>query len=162
MTKRGQEPIEHQRLEKHRSFDGGRAGLNGCGLVVLIILVASVISWPIMRRDYVVKSQVSEGTVLAYRVRAAFEKYHEEFGDIPANNKHDSLPPGSEINGKYVSQISIEGGQIIVVYGKAVDEDVAGKTVVFVPDVSTDDDVSWTCTSPDIPDKWLPSMCQSH
>ena|GEM_PF-1598780 len=162
MTKRGQEPIERQRLDEHRNFDGGRGGRYGCGLIVLIILVASVISWPIMRRDYIVKSQVSEGTILAYRVRAAFEKYLEEFGDIPTNNEHASLPPGSEVNGKYVSQIYIEGGEIIVVYGKAVDEDVAGKTVVFVPDVSRDHDISWTCTSSDIPDKWLPSMCQGH
>ena len=131
-------------------------------IIVLVIVVGSVILWPIMRRDYVVKSQVSEGTVLAYRARAAFEVYLEDHGEIPANNEDADLPPASEVNGKYVSQINIEGGEIIVVYGKAVDESVAGKTVVFVPDLSNDHDVSWTCTSPDIPDKWLPSMCQGH
>ena len=109
-----------------------------------------------------VKSQVSEGTVLAYRVRAAFEVYFKDHGELPTSNEEADLPTSSEVNGKYVSQISIESGQIIVVYGKAADERVVGKRVVFVPDASNGQDVSWACSSPDIPNKWLTSECQSN
>lgn len=162
MTKPEQEPVEHQRLEKLQNFDGGRGGIYGCGLFFLVIMLASAFYWPKMKGDYVVKSQISEGMSLAYRVRAAFDVYLEEHGEIPTNNKDADLPPAGEINGKYVTQIRIDGGEIIVVYGKAVDERVAGKTLVFVPDVSNHQDVSWTCTSPDIPGKWLLEDCQNN
>ena len=99
---------------------------------------------------------------MAYRVRTAVEVYVEDHGELPASNEDAGLPPASEISGDYVSQIGIEGGEIVVVYGKEADPRIVGKTVVFVPDVSNHPDVSWTCSSPGIPDKYLTATCQSH
>ncbi len=159
---RDQQPIEHERLDELHSSGGGGAGRIGCGLVIVIFLVGSPFMWSTMKRDYTTKAQVTEGTGLAYRVRTAVEVYVEDHGDLPASNEDAGLPSASEINGNYVSQIGIEDGEIVVVYGKNADSRIVGKTIVFVPDVSNHADVSWTCSSPGIPDKWLTSECRSH
>ena len=160
---RDQQPIEHERLDERHSSGGGVARRIGCGFVVIVIwLVGSTVGWSILKRDYTIKAQVSEGVSLAYRVRNAAEAYAEVHGELPLNNEDAGLPPASEIGGKYVSQIRIENGEIVVVYGKKADTRIVGKTVVFVPDMSNHPDVSWTCSSPGIPDKWLTSMCRSH
>lgn len=159
---RDQQPIEHERLDNVYKSGGGGVGRIGCGLVIVIWLVGSAIAWPIMKRNYTIRAQVSVGASLAYRVRTAVEVYVKEHGELPASNEDAGLLPASETSGDYVSQIGIENGEIVVVYGKKVDTRVVGKTVVFVPNVSNHTEVSWTCSSPDIPDKYLTSTCRSH
>ncbi len=160
---RDQQPIEHERLDELHSSGGGVARRIGCGFVVIVIfLVGSGVGWSILKRNHTIKAEVTEGVALAYRVRNAAEAYVEVHGELPLSNEDAGLPPASEISGNYVSQIGIEGGEIVVVYGKKADTRIVGKTVVFVPDVSNHPDVSWTCSSPGIPDKYLTSTCQSH
>ena len=158
---RDQEPIEDQRLDELPRVSGSGARRIGCSLVVVICLVGSVIAVPIAKRNYTIKAQELEGVSLTYSVRSAVEVYVEDRGKLPGSNEDAGLPPASEISGKYVSQIGIADGKIIVVYGKNVDERVFGKTIVFIPVVSKNLDVSWTCSSPDLPDKWLTAVCQS-
>ena len=159
---RDQQPIEHERLDEPNSFGGGSAGRIGCGLVIVIWLVGSAVGWPILKRNYTIKAQVSAGASLTYVVRTAVEAYVEDHGNLPVNNEDAGLPPASEIRGDYVSQIGIEDGEIVVVYGDKADTRIVGKTVVFVPDVSNQPGVSWTCSSPDMPDKYLTSRCRSR
>ncbi len=160
---RDQQPIEHERLDELYSSGGGVARRIGCGFVVIVIfLVGSGVGWSILKRDFTIRVEVTEGVSLAYRVRTAVEAYVEVHGELPLSNEAAGLPPASEISGYYVSQIGIEDGEIVVVYGKNADTRIVGRTVVFVPDVSNHPDVSWTCSSPGIPDKYLTSTCRSH
>ncbi len=159
---RDQQPIEHERLDELYSSGGGVARRIGCGLVVVIFLVGAAM-WSIRdARDSVIRAEVSEGVSRAYRVRNAAEAYAEVHGELPLSNEDAGLPPASEIGGEYVSQIGIENGEIVVVYGKKADTRIVGKTIVLVPDVSNHPDISWTCSSPGIPDRWLTSTCRSH
>ncbi len=159
---RDQQPTEHERLDKFDNSGGGVARRIGCGLLVVIFLVGSTVMWKTLKRDYTTKSQDSNGVGLGYRVRNAVEEYVEVHGKLPASNEDAGVPPASEIGGNYVSRIAIEDGDIVIVYGKNADTRIVGKTIVFVPDDSNDPDVSWTCSSPDIPDKWLTSSCRSN
>jgi type IV pilus assembly protein PilA len=159
---RDQQPIEHERLDELYSSGGGVTRRIGCGLVVVTFLVGSAVMWSTAKRDYTIRAEVSEGVALAYRVRTAVEAYVEVHGELPLSNEDAGLPPASEISGEYVSRIGIENGEIVVVYGKKADTRIVGKTIVLVPDVSNYPDVSWTCGSPGIPDKWLTSRCRSH
>jgi type IV pilus assembly protein PilA len=160
---RDQQPVEHQRLDEFHSSGGGVARRIGCSfLVVVILLVGSPFMWSKLKGDYTIKAQMSEGLSLNYRVRAGVDVYIEQHGEFPASNEDAGLPPASEITGNYVSQVGVDDGKIVVIYGKKADRRLVGKTVVFVPDMSNQQDVSWTCSSQDIPDKWLTSTCQSH
>lgn len=152
-----QQPLEHERLDT--GFPPRSKGI-GCGLLVIALIVGSVVITDRAKHDYTIRAQVSEGLNLAHRVRVAVEGYVEDYGELPANNEDAGLPPASEISGSYVSQIGIEDGEIVIVYGKKIDTRVVGKTIVLVPDVSNHPDISWTCSSPDIPNKWLTSACR--
>lgn len=159
---RDRQPIEHERLEKLQSTRRRFLGRSGwVFLAGLIILVGSPIMWSKLKGDYTIRAQVSAGTNVAFRVRSAVEAYVEKHDELPASNEDAGLPPANEISDRYVGQIGIHDGQIIVVYGKAADARIVGKTIVFVPGFSDQSDISWTCSSPDLPAKWLPSMCQS-
>ena len=159
---RDQQPIEHERLDERYSSGGGVTRRIGCGLVVVIFLVGAVMWSTRAKRDFIIGAEVTEGVALAYHVSTAVEAYVEVHGELPLSNEDAGLPPASEISGEYVSQIGIEDGEIVVVYGKKADTRIVGKTIVLVPDVSNYADVSWTCGSPGIRDKWLTSSCRSH
>ena len=159
---RDQQPVEHERLDELYSSDRGFFGRIGWGsLIVVIFLVGLSIIGSTSKRNYIIKAQVSQGVVLAIRVRIAVEAYVDAHGELPASNEDAGLPLASEISDNYVSQIGIEDGEIVVVYGRNAESRIAGKTIVVVPDVSNPPIVSWTCSSPDIPDKWLTSDCRS-
>jgi type IV pilus assembly protein PilA len=128
----------------------------------VIFLVGSEVIWSTAKRNYTIRAEVSEGVNLAYGARTAVEVYVEEHGELPGGNEEAGLPPAGEISSKYVRQIGIEDGEIVVLYGKKADTRIIGKTIVIVPDISNHPEVSWTCSSPGIPDKWLPSRCRSH
>jgi type IV pilus assembly protein PilA len=160
---RDQQPIERERQDDLHSTGGRVAKRIGCGfLVVVIFLVGSEVIWSTAKRNYTIRAEVSEGVNLAYGARTAVEVYVEEHGELPGGNEEAGLPPAGEISSKYVRQIGIEDGEIVVLYGKKADTRIIGKTIVIVPDISNHPDVSWTCSSPGIADKWLPSRCRNH
>lgn len=157
-----QQSVEQERLDEGLGRRRGLGG-KGCGIVLLILIlfIGSPFWWSTVKRNYTIRAQVSQGMTEAFRVRAAVEEYQKSHGELPANNEEAGLPPPNEISGKYVSQIAVEGGELVVVYGNKADEKIAGKTLLLVPDTSNSAEFSWTCTSVDIPDKWLTSMCQT-
>ena len=82
--------------------------------------------------------------------------------EVPIVEAGDAVGLTYEITDDYVSQIAVEDGEVIVVYGNKAREQIAGKTLTLVPDASNSPEVSWTCNSLDIPDKWLTSMCRTR
>ena len=155
-----QQSIEHERLDKLFSPRRGLGGI-GCGVIVLIWLIGSSFWWTTSKRNYSIRAQVSVGMALAFGVRSAVEEYVKDHGEFPANNEQAGLPPPNEITGDYVSQVAIEDGMLVVVYGNKAREQIAGKRLMLVPDTSKNPELTWTCNSLDIPDKWLTSMCRT-
>jgi len=155
-----EQPLEHERL--HELFGRRRGGRRiGCGVLVLGLIAGSQFMWTKGRQDYTIRAQVSEGVNLSYSVRSAIEEYFNNQSELPANNDEADLPMPGKINGNYVSQVSVKDGEIVVVYGNNAHENVAGKTLLFVPDASKGPEFSWTCSSLEIPDKWLSSRCRT-
>ena len=154
-----QQPLEHERLDE--LFSSRRVKGIGCGVVVLIVLIGSQFIWSTARRDYSIRAEVSQGMNLAFRVRSAVEEYLGDHGELPANNEEAGLPPPNEISDNYVSQVGVEDGEIVVVYGNKAHEKIAGKKLMLVPDTSNALEFSWTCNSYDIQDKWLSSTCRT-
>ena len=151
--------LEHERLDKlypRLSKD------IGCGLLFMILIGGLAFFYDLAKRNYTIRAHVSGGMAMSYSVRALLEQYLADHGELPASNEDVGLPPAGENSGNYVSQLGIEDGKIVIIYGNKAKQKIHGKHLLFVPDVSNPAEVSWQCSSPDIPDKWLVEQCRSQ
>ena len=132
----------------------------GRGLLVIAFLAGLMFFADRAKRDYTIRAEVTVGMATAYSMRNALEQYLADHRELPASNEDIGLPPASENNGKYVSQAGIEDGKIVIIYGNKANEKIHGKRLLYVPDVTNPADISWQCSSPDIPGKWLNEPCR--
>ena len=131
-------------------------------IVVAIIAILAAIALPAYQ-DYVIRSQVSEGAVLADGARVHVSESFSNTGRIPADNLTAGLPP--TVTGKFVSDLKVADGEITVTFGSTAPQRanaaLDNATLVFVPvlDVSKGSMV-WTCQSAITP-RYLPTICRT-
>ena len=82
-------------------------------IVVAIIAILAAIALPAYQ-DYVVRSQVSEGSVLADGAKTAVAEYYSNRGSAPANNASAGLAAAASITGKFVESVTVTEGVITV------------------------------------------------
>ena len=145
-------------------------------IVIAIIGILAAIAIPAYQ-DYLIRSQVSEGLAMASAAKASVSEYYANHGSWPLDNSAAGLGSAVDIDGKYVSAITIAGGGITVDYGNEVNTNVATYTVGLTPGASVNGDVIWRCGSPTanpsgwdtdigssatttMPNKYLPSSCR--
>ena len=157
--KNQKQSLEHERLDK--LYPPRSKGI-GRGLLVIVFIAGAWFFADQAKRDYIIRAQVSAGMNMSYSVRTALEQYLADHGELPASNEDLGLPPAAENSSDYVSQLGIEDGTIVIIYGNKAREKINGKHLLLVPDVSNPAEVSWQCSSPDIPDKWLTEQCRSQ
>jgi type IV pilus assembly protein PilA len=129
-------------------------------VAIIAILAAIAIS---QYQDYVIRSQVSEGSSLADGVKTAVGEYVNNRGVFPPSNASAGLAPAASIKGEYVSQVDVgtTTGVIIASYGgvKANAKiKTAPKTLSFSA-VRNAGSIEWHCKSTNMPQKWCPSSC---
>jgi len=152
---------EEQQLEVARA---GGTSVVGIVVGVLILFVPAVggiiaaISIPAYN-DYTVRAQVSEGLNLSGGAKAAVTEYYLDQGELPADNATAGLTPAEQIQGKYVSSVRVENGEIFVTYGNDANAKIYGQWLTLHPEVS-DGYVNWSCFSPSIRRKDLPAACR--
>ena len=130
-------------------------------IVVAIIAVLAAIAIPAYQ-DYVIRSQVSEGIVLADGAKAAIADVYSHTGTPPADNASAGLASPTSITGKFVTELDVVDGVITVKYGNQVNVAVVGQTLSLSPTFATDaGSVVWTCTSALIAPKYLPTQCRT-
>ncbi|HUP90780.1 MAG TPA: pilin [Solimonas sp.] len=119
-------------------------------IVVAIIGILAAIAIPAYR-DYTIRAQVSEGPVLAEDLKLAVKGEVAEskapLGDCCANRAALGMDPAPTATaGKYVSQVDVAGGTIVITYGGAnVNGAITGKTLALQPYASPDLSLSWKC-----------------
>ena len=148
-------------------------------IVVAIIGILAAIAIPAYQ-DYLIRSQVSEGLVMASAAKASVSEYYANNGSWPTDNSAAGLGSAGEIQGKYVSAITVAGGGITIDYGNEVNNTIATETVGLTPGASNNGDVIWRCGNPandpsgwgsaasalgtagstTMPGKYLPSSCR--
>jgi len=150
-------------------------------IVVAIIGILAAIAIPAYQ-DYLIRTQVSEGLTMASAAKASVSEFYANNGTWPGNNSAAGLGLASDINGKYVTSISVNGGGITVAYGNEANTKLtsAGATVGLTPGASANGDVVWRCGNPatnpagweggatsatdgvtaNLPGKYLPSSCR--
>src|SRR6187402_1525214 len=127
-------------------------------IVVAIIAILAAIALPAYQ-DYLIRSQVSEGLVLASGARSAIWDFNANTGRLPPNNRSAGLPAAASIAGKYVSSVTIAAGLVTVLYGNEANAQIATQTLLLSP-LQGEGSLLWSCTSTTLSGKYLPTSCR--
>jgi Tfp pilus assembly major pilin PilA len=158
-----------QRLIGQRSNMGVVVAVIAVGFIFIVGILAAI-AIPAYQ-DYTIRSQVTEGLVLAAPVKEAVAIAYAESESWPADLMEAGLE-GEEFRGTYVDSIEVRDGVVLIQYGDAAHASIAGGTLELRPASSSSGDVRWSCgyaetpidapaTLTDIPAKYLPSSCRS-
>lgn len=129
--------------------------------VVLIFLLGIVAAIAIPAyQDYTIRAQVSEGLYLSAGAKAAVSEYYLDTEQWPADNATVGLSESYNITGKYVAEVEVQGGLIVITYGNDAHTVIADRSIELYPSASGDGRVMWDCSSPDIAGKHLPAACR--
>jgi len=134
-------------------------------VAIIAILAAIAIS---QYQDYVIRSQVSEGSALADGTKTAVAEFYQNKGHFPQANSSAGLSDAATIKGEYVSEVDVSAdanGVIGAGYNGAKAHDklkevasTAATGLWFSP-VTNAGSIEWHCKSDTIPQKWCASSC---
>jgi type IV pilus assembly protein PilA len=130
------------------------------GIFMIGILAAIAIP---AYQDYTIRSQVSEGLMLAAPIKASVAQAYAASGAWPVEleNAIDSA--------RYVSSIEVSDGTILIRYGKAANSKISGQTLSLHPR-EVEGAIKWDCgygvgdgaTQTDVAPKYLPRACREE
>jgi len=133
-------------------------------IVVAIIAILAAIALPAYQ-DYLIRSQVSEGAVLADGSKTAISEFYSNKGTFPSSNASAGLAKSSSILGKYVTNVDAGGagtpGVIQVTYGFSANTKITGKMLDFSA-ITHAGSIEWHCKAGATPvdAKYLPTSCR--
>jgi type IV pilus assembly protein PilA len=129
-------------------------------IVVAIIAILAAIAIPAYQ-DYLIRTQVSEGFVLATGAKAAEWDFVSSTGRFPKSNASAGLATSTSIVGTYVSSLDLApSGKITVAFSSAkVNINIKGSTIVLSA-VTGAGSIQWTCNSGTVINKYLPTGCR--
>jgi type IV pilus assembly protein PilA len=133
-------------------------------IVVAIIAILAAIALPAYQ-DYVVRSQVSEGSVLADGAKTAVAEFYSNKGYLPPNNASAGLAAAASIRGNYVTTLTVSNGAgatIVANYGNQANSLITNKHLAFSAS-TLPGSVAWKCTNATttVLPKYLPTICRS-
>ena len=130
-------------------------------VAIIAILAAIAIS---QYQDYVIRSQVSEGSSLADGTKTAVAEFVNNYGRFgPVNQSYGLAIPGSII-GKYVTGVDVGAvdGQIQVTFGNAAHAAITADMLVFSP-ITHAGSIEWSCNTAagtTVDNKYRPTPCR--
>jgi len=133
-------------------------------IVPLVIAILAAIAIPAYQ-DYIIRSQVSEGFVVADGAKAAMAEYYANRQSLPPDNPSAGLAQSTSIAGKYVSSVDISGGRITVAFDSAhTNLSIRNDVLVLSPSPDSSGHIQWRCGGPEttVPQKYLPNSCREQ
>jgi len=110
------------------------------GIALIGILAAIAVP---AYQNYVVRAQIAEGVKAAEPYKQAIEQaaaQGKDFGSMTTESLGMQQPPL-----KYVSSMQVRKGVVIITFGGAANQLIAGKTLLIVPGTNQEHEVVWTC-----------------
>lgn len=135
-------------------------------IVVAIIAILAAIALPAYQ-DYVIRSQVSEGSVLADAAKDAVWEYASNQGRMPSTNTSAGVPLASSITGKFVDEVDIANGLVTVTFSSSqpfrANSAIDTQTLIFSPIFAFGKGaIAWKCQpAGTVGQKYLPTICRS-
>ena len=149
---------------------GPMLGIMVGGGFFLFIPMMAAISIPAYQ-DYTIRSQVTEGLMLASSVKAQVAEYWAQHQAWP-----DQADLGQETpSGKNVTQVSVQHGSVVITYGNLANPHIKDQRLALLPGVSEGGDIVWACGNASLPagvkssggpfgsdvaNKYLPKSCR--
>lgn len=136
-------------------------------IVVAIIAILAAIAIPAYQ-DYVIRSQVSEGSVLSDGAKTAISEFYNNKGYFPPANSSAGLADKAQITGKYVTQVdgAAGGGShgvIAATFGGEANSKIKGQVLAFSA-VTSSGSITWNCKAANgytnVDPKYLPTACR--
>jgi len=133
-------------------------------IVVAIIAILAAIAIPAYQ-DYTIRSQVSEGPVLADGAKTAVAEFFQNTGRFPPNNSSAGLALPESIKGQYVTSIEVtaDTGLITAAYGGPKASTKIGTDAhLLLSPVTNAGSIQWTCKAEGttIKPNYLPQNCR--
>lgn len=134
-------------------------------IVVAIIAILAAIAIPAYQ-DYLIRTQVSEGAVLADGAKTAVAEFYSNKGELAntGGNASVGLSTAASISGKYVSSITVgTTGLITAAYGGSKANKALPSTAhLLLSPVTHAGSIDWVCKADGdtIAAKYLPSNCR--
>ncbi|MFT3896964.1 MAG: pilin [Thermomonas sp.] len=131
-------------------------------VAIIAILAAIAIS---QYQDYVIRSQVSEGSSLADGVKTAVAEYYNNYSAFSGTQASYGLAQPGSIVGKYVANVSVidgASGRITATFRSAspTNSHIYGKKLVFSP-IIHEGSIEWECKNhSDVDAKYRPTICR--
>ena len=129
-------------------------------IVIAIIGILAAIALPAYQ-NYVARTQLSEGLLLASGQKSAVTETEANRGVWPASNAEAGITAATNITGKYVAQVEIATSGVITATMKNADgvsARIRGKTVTLTP-TENNGSYTWECTS-NAGAHLLPAVCR--
>ncbi|SFS05820.1 type IV pilus assembly protein PilA [Dyella sp. OK004] len=131
-------------------------------IVVAIIAILAAIAIPAYQ-DYVIRAQVSEGSVLSDGAKTAISEFYNNKGYFPTINSSAGLATATQIVGKYVTQVDASSGIIKATFGNQANSKISTKVLAFSA-ITGAGSISWNCKSTNgstnVDPKYLPTACR--
>jgi type IV pilus assembly protein PilA len=114
-------------------------------IVVAIIGILAAIAIPAYQ-DYTIRSQITEGLNLAGAAKAAVAESFANTGIAPADRTAAGMTAtATDTSGKYVSQVDVINGAIVITYGHEANAIIGTQTLGLTPYETPDLSVAWKC-----------------
>ena len=109
-------------------------------------------------QNYVIRSQVAEGMVMANQAKTAFTGYYASRHAVPADNAAAGL---GAMHGHYVSSVTVSDGRITAAFGTVnASRMIRDKVLVLTPTLAAGR-ITWSCNSETtLPNGALPAVCR--
>ena len=141
----------------------GQAGNAGSAVLPIVASVGAVVLIGILAaiaipayQNYTIRAQVVEGLSLASPFKGAVSEAMAQ-GWKPTDISIRTLQGIRAASGKYVSEVTVGSGAVIIKYGNAANARLTGKTLVLYPGANGDD-VVWICGRAAIPNDVNPAI----